>query len=287
MIVVSLFDGISCARVALGNNITKYYAAEICPRAIKIAKKNFPSTIHLGDVKDIKAETIPEKVDLLIGGSPCTDLSIAKKGRKGLEGQQSKLFWEYIRIKNLLKPKWFILENVASMSQIDKALITTELGVLPIEIDAALVSAQNRRRLFWTNIPNVTQPTDRKIFFMSILEHKETGASYIMGRSIGRRVNKDGKRCDHDESVEYKRRLELRADEKCSTLTSVLKDNLVVDTTTKATRHLTPLECERLQSLPDHYTEGISTTARYKVLANAFNVEVVKHLLSFLPAHQT
>ena len=158
MIVLSLFDGISCARVALGNSVSKYYACEIDSKAIAIAKKNYPSTIHLGDVKAIKKGSIKDKIDLLVGGSPCTDLSIGKKERKGLEGNHSKLFWEYVRIKKLYKPKWFILENVASMPIKDRDIITKEMGVEPIMIDASLVSAQSRKRLFWTNIPNITLP---------------------------------------------------------------------------------------------------------------------------------
>lgn len=341
MNVLSLFDGISCARVAVGNNVKTYYASEIDPNAIKVAQKNHPTTVQLGDVKSIKEGTIKEPIDLLIGGSPCTDLSIGKKGRKGLEGDHSKLFWEYIRIKNIVKPKWFILENVASMLKKDKEIITQTLGVEPILIDAALVSAQSRKRYFWTNIPNVTVPEDKKVTLSSILQpdnevgdeffiygstsrgkkqmkamsirgHKDASGNYIqtldvrdddkgnaltstysqklalVGRIVNRRL-KDGKRHDGDKSVPQTAVVEERTDGKSGTLTSVAKDNVVINKFVfdkekiQSIRRLTPIECERLQSLPDNYTEGISRTARHKALGNAFNVNVIRHILSFLP----
>ena len=354
MKVVSLFDGISCARVALerqGFNVD-YYASEIDTNAIKISDKNYYST-RLGDVRNVGY--IPN-VDLLIGGSPCQDLSIAKKGRKGLDGDRSGLFWEYIRILRLLKPKWFILENVNSMPKADRDIISREMGVQPIMIDAALVSAQSRKRLFWTNIPVVGLPMDRGIVLNDILEPdaevdermvkngkaycltatyshanateagiknsvekkqrtlvkigyigkndmqgyrvydtdgKSTSLSsnsgglggktglYKIGRDIGRRL-KDGVRADNDMTIPITRHIETRLDDKAGTLTSVTKDNVVVNTETTKIRKLTPVECERLQSLPDNYTEGIATTNRYKCLGNAFNVEVIAFILSFI-----
>ena len=160
MKVLSLFDGISCLRVALGDRPVEYLASEIEKNAIKIAMKNYPATKQIGNVCDISGIT---GLDLLCGGSPCTDLSIAKKGREGLKGDRSKLFYEYVRIWKESKPTWFILENVASMPKKDKNTITEILGVEPVMINAALVSAQNRKRLFWTNIPVVGLPPDRKI----------------------------------------------------------------------------------------------------------------------------
>src|SRR3990167_6011145 len=180
MNILSLFDGISCARVALertGIPITKYYASEIDKNAIAVSTKNYPDTIQLGDVKTITNDLIASymgnvEIGLMISGSPCQDLSIAQKNRKGLDGERSGLFWEYVRILKEAKPRWFILENVASMSKEAKEVITRELGVEPIMINAALVSAQNRKRLFWTNIPNVKLPDDRGIFLKDILEPK-------------------------------------------------------------------------------------------------------------------
>lgn len=168
MKVLSLFDGISCFRVALGNlpNL-EYLASEIDKNAIKVSKKNYPAIKHLGDVKDISGVT---GVDLLVGGSPCTDLSVAMRERKGLDGERSKLFFEYVRIFNETKPRWFILENVASMKDKDKDIISAALGVQPVMIDAALVSAQTRKRYFWTNIPIVGLPADRKLRIRDILQ---------------------------------------------------------------------------------------------------------------------
>lgn len=361
MNVLSLFDGISCARVALGNKVKTYYASEIDKNAIKIAKKNYSSTIQLGDVKEIKEGTIKEPIDLLIGGSPCTDLSIGKKGRKGLEGDHSKLFWEYVRIKNLVNPKWFILENVASMPQKDLDIITKTLGVEPIMIDASLVSAQARKRFFWTNIPNVDLPENRNISLQSILQketeigeefkfsfevkqeknklvvcksssfvvpkinkkdilvHKglsirgrqDTSGNWIqtidirkdekvsaltsscssklalVGRIVNRRLDKDGKRHDGDKAVAQTKVIEERTDGKSGTLTNVSKDNVVIQKSENATlesiRKLTPIECERLQGLPDNYTESIAKTARYRAIGNAFHVEVIKHIVNQIP----
>lgn len=257
MKVLSLFDGISCARVALGE--CEYYASEIDKHAIKVAKKNYPSTVHLGDVKEIGV--IPN-LDLLIGGSPCQDLSIAKKGREGLKGERSGLFYEYVRIWKLNKPKWFILENVASMPKEARDEITKEMGVSPIMINASLVSAQCRKRLFWTNIPVVGLPEDRKIMLKDILESGE----------VDSRMTTKGKAFCLDASY-YKG---------SSVEHSIKKKNRTQILGYKTIRKLTPTECERLQCLPDNYTEGISNTQRYKCLGNAFNVDVIRFILSFI-----
>ena len=313
MNVLSLFDGISCARVALeraGIPVKTYSASEVDKHAIAISQKNYPEIIQLGDVRNV--HTLDEPIHLLIGGSPCVDLSIAKKDRKGLEGKYSSLFWEYVRILKLVQPKYFILENVASMPKKDKDIITDTLGVEPILIDASLVSAQSRKRLFWTNIPT-TQPADRGILLKDILQpdaevdesmtvngksfcltstyHKvgENQNEYehnkarkqrtmVVGRDIGRRLNEEGHRADHNKDIPTQRRIETRTDGKCGTLTSVQKDNLVVSE--PRIRKLTPIECERLQGLPDNYTEGVAKTHRYKCLGNAFHVEVIAHILS-------
>src|SRR3990167_5007162 len=180
MKVLSLFDGISCARVALeraGFKIDQYFSSEIDKYAIQIAQKNFPDTIQLGSVVGVSLSRFPEidKPDLMILGSPCQDLSIAKKDRKGLDGERSGLFWEAVRIHKEVKPRWFIYENVNSMKrewkeQMLKAVQEVEPSAYMIMINAALVSAQNRKRIFITNIPNVSQPKDRGIFLKDILE---------------------------------------------------------------------------------------------------------------------
>ena len=164
MNVLSLFDGISCGQIALNRvaiKIDNYYASEIDKDAITVTQFNYPNTIQLGDVKKLKGNMLP-KIDLLIGGSPCQDLSKAKTEGKGLVGEKSSLFYEYLRLLNEVKPKYFLLENVV-MKKDYRDIITKELGVNPILINSNLVSAQNRERLYWRNIPNITIPKDKNI----------------------------------------------------------------------------------------------------------------------------
>ena len=189
MRILSLFDGISIAQQALkniGTDVEVYYASEIDKYAIQIAQKNFPDTIQVGSVVGLDSSQFTD-IDLLIGGSPCQDLSIAKKNREGLSGERSGLFWEYVRILKEVKPKYFVLENVNSMPKEAKQLITETLGVEPIMINAALVSAQNRKRLFWVGkrVGNkyeqveIPQPEDRGILLRDILEPKVDEKYYI------------------------------------------------------------------------------------------------------------
>lgn len=183
MRVVSLFDGVSCARVALekcGIPIETYYASEIDKYAIQISSKNYPDIIHVGDVTKLKGEDFKD-IDLLIGGSPCTDLSVAKKDRQGLKGNHSSLFWEYVRLLEEIKPKYFVLENVESMPKADFDIITKTLKVPPIMINASRLSAQNRKRYFWTNIEVFSLPEDKKIFLKDILQ-KEVDPKYIISK---------------------------------------------------------------------------------------------------------
>ena len=374
MDVISLFDGCSCARLALqrgGWSVKNYYASEIDPYAIQISKKNFPDIKQLGDVKSVGiAKDATGKdlydfpIDLLIGGSPCQDLSIAKKGRKGLEGERSGLFWEYVRILKEVKPKYFVLENVASMPAEAKAIITKTLGVEPIMINASLVSAQNRKRLFWTNIPGVTLPEDKGIVLKDILLDGDTddlkslcvtatyakknerdfikkstgqmirigdigtnaqahrvyspegksvalsalgggqGAKtglYLVGKvdkgGQGNRIYSDkgksvalsatsgGTGANTGLYITQKGRGKNKGGnhkEKSPTVTcnSFEHNNHVSDGF--MLRKLHPIECERLQGMPDNYTEGVSNTQRYKICGNAFNVDVVTHILSFM-----
>lgn len=173
MNVLSLFDGMSCGQIALkraGIKYNKYFASEIKEDAIKVTMENYPNTIQLGDVRGIKGSDLP-KINLLIGGSPCQNLSVAmtKQYRNGLEGDKSSLFYEYYRLLIETNPKYFLLENVGSMSKKDKEIITELLGVEPIRINSKLVSAQLRDRYYWTNIPNVNQPEDKGIHLNDIL----------------------------------------------------------------------------------------------------------------------
>jgi len=180
MKILSLFDGMSVAQQALKNigaDVEVYYASEIDEYAMAVTQSNFPDTFQMGSVVGVIVDDL-EPMDLLIGGSPCQDLSIAKKGREGLSGSRSGLFWEYVRIRDEVKPKYFILENVASMPKEAKDTISEALGVQPVMINASLVSAQNRKRLFWVGKWNgekyeqveIQQPEDRGILLKDILE---------------------------------------------------------------------------------------------------------------------
>jgi len=305
MNVLSLFDGISCAYVALqraGINIHKYYASEIDKHAIAVSHRRVPDRIDLGDIRTITA--LDDTIDLLVGGSPCQDLSIAKKGRLGLDGSRSSLFWEYIRVKTLVKPKWFILENVASMPKADRDIITREMGVEPILINASLVSAQSRKRLFWTNIPNVTQPADRGILLKDILQPDAeiddrfvvNGKSFCLTASYSK-VSASARQIEHN--AEKKQRTlvkvgHLGTDAQANRVYSAEGKSVTLSANggglgaktglydVGRIRKLTPIECERLQGLPDNYTDGIPMTHRYRCLGNAFNVDVIAHILSFI-----
>jgi len=170
MNVLSLFDGMSCGQIALnrvGINYENYFSSEIKRHAIKVAQHNYPKTIQLGDIREIVSTELP-KMDLLIGGSPCQDFSIARtvngNTRAGLQGEKSRLFFEYVRLLRELNPTYFLLENV-NMDEYNKNYISNLLEVEPICIDSQLVSYQKRRRLYWTNIPNITLPDDKHISF--------------------------------------------------------------------------------------------------------------------------
>ena len=321
MKVLSLFDGISCARVALeraGIPVEAYYASEIDKYAIQVSQKNYPEIQHVGSVVGLGLLNYPlGGIDLLIGGSPCQDLSIANKNRKGLAGEKSGLFYEYLRILREVKPKYFILENVASMSQESRDTISKELGVEPIMINATLVSAQQRKRYFWTNIPNVTLPEDRNIFLKDILcdEEKWDTNTVYQYRRYYMRITEGGKvptltanMGTGGHNVPFVRVLEatkkgyvdIKVGE-CVDLTQpnsktrrgrsmVEKSNCLTTSdmqyyklTKQGLRKLLPVECERLQGLPDNYSGGgASDSQRYKMLGNAFNVDVIAHILSFI-----
>lgn len=300
--VLSLFDGISCGQLALqraGIKVDKYLASEVDKYAIKITQKNFPNTEQLGDVKNVWAKNLP-KIDLLIGGSPCQDLSIAKVGRKGLDGERSGLFWHYVRLLRTCKPKYFLLENVASMSKDNKRKITEVLGVEPIMINSALVSAQQRKRLYWTNIPNITQPEDKGLVLADVLENglpyeekaKALTASYngaIIKNSLERKqrtmvfnpIQLVGE-------GQAQRIYDVKGKSFCLSAngggggakTGLYKIDLPDGQYT--VRKLTPVECERLQTLPDNYTEGISATQRYKCIGNGWTVDVIAHIFEFI-----
>lgn len=437
--VLSLFDGISCGQIALnraGIEYDNYYASEVEPNAIKITQANYPKTVQLGDVTTLDFSKF-ENVDLLMGGSPCQDLSIAKADRQGLNGKRSNLFFRFVDALNQAKPKYFIFENVASMSVTEKDKITEILGVEPILINSALVSAQSRKRLYWTNIKGLKQPDDRKIFLKDIIESgliydnknycitssygkksfntdfKKRRASFVAEPvlyQLPRGKNNGGVKEDKSSTVtsskwEYNnlciepvclnpkdsdgvqpsiynriyslegkapallssrfrvnvaipcatrtwprkkngqprvKRVEIRPDGKANTLTRVSTDSMVIepiqqiqrvemrndgkanaltqnvnhsqvlelatpenykkgtiitvkDKTVTAkngvtypidlpdgdylVRKFTPVETERLQTIPDNYTAHVSDTQRYKAIGNGWTVNVITHLL--------
>ena len=192
MNVLSLFDGMSCGQLALkrsGIKVDKYYASEIDKYAISIAKKNFPNTIHLGDVTKIDISKL-DRIDMIIGGSPCQSFSNASMTKLNFEDPRGKLFFEFVKLVQELKPKYFLLENV-KMKKEWQDVISHHLGVEPIEINSSLLSAQHRRRLYWTNIPNVTVPSDKGIMLKDILEYGfvDRDKSYCIDANYSHGIN--------------------------------------------------------------------------------------------------
>jgi len=420
--VLSLFDGMSCGQLALqrlGIEVDTYYASEIDKYAIQVTQANFPETIQVGDVSQLKAEDYQE-VDLILAGSPCQGFSFAGK-QLAFDDPRSALFFEFIRLLKEIKPKYFLLENV-KMKQQFQDVITEQVSacypdfeggdlfgsqIKPILINSALLSAQNRQRLYWTNIPNIEQPEDKGIVLRDILEDnfdserdksycidanyykgasveqykkksrrqlvskpKQVGiAADIKGHDILKRVySPDGKsptlnsmgggnrepkvvsgawRGRYKEDGTTEQKLELNQSGKSNSLTTVQKDSVVVkdvveeerivvdkekrqlliaEATKKgytviedgdcfdinfpnsktrrgrnmkykcnalttasqnfmrfenlSWRKLTPLECERLQTVPDNYTNHVSNTQRYKMLGNGWTVDVIAHILN-------
>lgn len=300
MNVLSLFDGISCGQIALNRaNIqyNNYFASEIDKNAIKVTQHHYPNTVQLGDVT--KIEFIATKIDLLIGGSPCQGFSFAGK-QLNFDDPRSKLFFEFVRLIDECKPTYFLLENVV-MKKEYQDVITQYLGVEPIKINSSLVSAQNRVRLYWTNIPNVKEPEDRNISLSDILEDDSIiNPGAIRGRRlnkatiIGRRLNPDGKRKDYDKDIPITQCLEVRATNtnKSNCLTTVDKDNVL--TTMPIGRHpnafkdklpfryYTLKEYERLQTIPEGYTSVVSTSQAKKMIGNAWTIDVISHIFSYL-----
>lgn len=296
MNVMSLFDGMSCGRLALdraGLPVTRYFASEIDKYAIQIAKKNYPDTVHIGDVKDVWwPETFEGlKIDLLLGGSPCQGFSYAGKGLN-FDDPRSKLFFEYVRLLKEAKPRYFLLENVR-MKQDSQDIISEYLGVEPVAINSSLVSAQNRYRLYWTNIP-FEMPEDKGIKLQDILEEGLDPNSYKGGNlkqyfEKHRRqlvFSEDGLCHVGDADLKghgYNRRVyhpEGKAPSLCAASGGNLEPKIAVDDL--HWRKLTPIECERLQTVPDNYTEGVSNTQRYKMLGNGWTVDVIASILKNL-----
>jgi len=426
IVVLSLFDGMSCGQIALqklGIKVKQYYAAEIDKHAIQVTQHNFPNTIQLGDVTKVFAKDLP-KIDLLIGGSPCQGFSFAGK-QLAFDDPRSKLFFEFVRLKNECNPTYFMLENVKMKKEFE-LIISKYMGVAPIEINSALLSAQNRVRLYWTNIANepfglfgdmqctIPQPKDKGILLRDVLEKEVLQKYYLSDKAlatvtrkreigINAKINPEksgtitcgnqsakfsidnsttlivasrGRNPENPKSREAglntEQMLEPRFDGKTNCLTSVQKDNLVMqlnpstesggkqpfqqnrvydvngknpalmaqlscgsnaimipEATKKGfievkpgecfdfenpnsetrrgrkmedksnclmaketdfmqftkdgkIRRLTPVECERLQTVPDGYTSIVSDTQRYRMLGNGWTVDVIAYIFSFM-----
>ena len=375
MIVLSLFDGMSCGQIALeraGIEVDNYFASEIDKYAIQVAKYNYPNTQHIGDVTKVKESELP-KIDLLIGGSPCQGFSFAGK-QLNFEDPRSKLFFEFVRLLNECKPKYFLLENV-KMKKEYKDVITEHLGVEPIEINSNLLSAQNRKRIYWTNIPGVTIPNDKGILLKDIVHENESidtvlngnyaewfaknaefqlGKKYcslspekaitmtarqyaswngnywfeilseyivpfdktlkILGKEVQRGKVGYFRKDSQANRVYYIRdkaitltgeagggaakmgqylfgcitpdRIEKRQNgqrfndgKKFYTLTAQDKHGVLIE---GYIRKLTPIECERLQTVPDNYSSIVSNSQRYKMLGNGWTVDVIAHIFKGL-----
>lgn len=345
MKILSLFDGISCGMLALervGIPVEAYAAYEIDKYAKIISSKNYPQIEQYGDV--MTADFTKHKgFDLIIGGSPCTYWSVARLNRETTpDGMGGKLFMEYVRALRESECKWFLYENNYSIHKNIKAFISEQLNLEPIMINSALLSAQQRKRLYWTNIPEITQPQDKGLIVQDILDsglswqdksycvtcsyrptlydtitrHRNTlvaepvvlnqtdGKARTIKAQYGRNALANAVRSDgfgatmvaqpirigeYGKGGQGQRIYSVKG--KSVTLsangggqgakTGLYKIDLPDGD--YVIRKLSPVEAERLQTLPDNYTEGISDTQRYKCIGNGWTVDVIAHILSFLP----
>ena len=225
-------------------------------------------------------------IDILMGGSPCQDLSIGNQNGNGLAGDRSGLFWEYIRILNITNPKYFLLENVVPRNKEDINIITKELGVEPILIDAALVSAQKRKRLYWTNINNIMQPEDKNIYLKDIIIDHDYYP--IIDQRIINSAKFKTNYIQYDRSGKGYNSQQERAyylDNKISTIRHTRTETTVnIYLGNDKYRRLSPREVERCFTLPDNYTliDGLSDSKRMNLCGNGWVVDVVAHILSFI-----
>lgn len=274
MNILGLFDGISCGQLALqraGIHYDNYYASEIDKYAIKVTQHHFPSTVQLGDVTQLSAKDLPQ-IDLLCGGFPCQSFSSAGKGL-GFDDPRGQLFWHTVRLLKELQPKYFFFENVV-MSKANQAIITEALGVDCVEIDSALLTAQHRRRLYWTNIPFSKTIEDKGVVIADILDTNPDPSCYLSAKGIKRTTNSA-----------YAKKLVTKHTEKTGTLLAgyykiggghyYVQDD-------KGIRMFTPTECEKLQSLPPQYTSMLSKTQRYKSIGNGWTVDIITHIFKGL-----
>ena len=292
MNVLSLFDGCSGARLALtraDKEVDQYFTCEIDKYASMVTKLNFPNTTQLGDATKVNFNELP-KIDFLIGGSPCQDLSFAKGNGKGLDGERSGLFYKYFEALAVLRKKnpeiKFLLENVKMKKEYEHR-ISYLLRVQPIMINSADFSAQNRQRLYWTNIPIDILPVSR-INYEDIKETDAEDRYYYSPKMLawikrhGERKNKKLRIQSDNDKVQM---IEASHFKGCSSQRFFGIED------TKGLRYITPLECERAQTVPDNYTSKgmrelkevkISNTQRYKMLGNGWTIDVIAHIFESL-----
>jgi len=283
MNVLSLFDGISCGQVALNRasvEFNEYYASEIKKKAIQVAMNNHPKTIQVGDVSKLTRNGLP-KIDLLIGGSPCQDFSPANINQMGLKGDKSKLFYEYLRLLKELRPKYFLLENV-KMKKASEVMLNDYLEVKGMHINSDSVSFQKRPRIYWTNIPNVKPPKDRKINFQNF---KDTDWGYCSKFKLNRTPSRErmwnngnglGTNTGGCSNVTNSEKIFCltRKQDRCPNSGLVEFDDFC--------RYLTTRELELAQTLPVGYTAGLSRNQAEDVLGDGWTVDVIAHIFSYL-----
>jgi len=324
---LSYFDGMSCGQIALertGIKVNKYFASEIDKRAISVTQKNYPDTIQLGDVTKINFDALP-KIDLLIGGFPCQSFSFSGK-MLNFDDARGQLFFDLVKALKTLKPKYFLFENVKMKKEYVET-ISSYVGVKPIEINSSLVSAQNRKRLYWTNIPFLNQPEDKKILIKDILldelEEKYQGSHinhYLKNKGLilkpeYRFLNSSQSEKEIIEqytnySNEYSKPQkigDLAFKGQGNRVHSIYGKNVTISASgggqgghtglildsNLMVRKTSPVECERLQAVPDDYTKigvvlnklgiyeelELPKTVRYKMIGNGFTVDVISHIL--------
>jgi len=296
MNVLSLFDGMSCGRIALDRaniKIDKYYASEIKPHAIKVSKQNYSDIIQLGDIKNIKAKDLP-KIDLLIGGSPCQDFSGANKEKLGLDGNKSGLFFEYLRLLKECKPKYFLLENV-KMKKEWQDIISEYLGVQPININSSLVCGALRNRMYWTNIPNVCLPNDKQIKLQDLLEYGYTprDKARCLLESDSRPLNTPVKMVHRYintgfttlifKSENHYKNIRKHSDKNFKGKTAIEIESYQGDLSVyDGVRYLTTVERERLQTVPEGYCQGLSDNDAACLLGDGWTIDVIAHIFKGL-----
>lgn len=291
--VLSLFDGMSCGQLALkkaGIPVKNYYASEIDKHAINITLKNFPKTHQLGDVKnilDLYKNKKLNKIDLLIAGSPCQGFSYAGK-RLNFEDPRSKLFFIFAEILKTIKPKYFLLENVL-MEKSCVDIITNYLKVQPIVINSGLITAQARRRLYWTNISFNTYFKNKNIFIKDILQKnikidKKKFKLYKTPKKSKLNLIDVGEKIPFGKFKSRNRIYSING--KSPTLTTK-QDRINIQIKENFRRYLTPIEAERLQTVPDNYTKGVTKTQRFKMLGNGWTIDVIKQIFEGIKENKT